>query len=107
MFGFKPLRERQNALTEITSPQPIQNQGRTIEFDSRVSDTIVTFIQDLFTDKRTVLLYVCDQTDGRQQVRAKLFDIWFRQYRVKKIIKVTIANSASIYACMLSSSENP
>ncbi|MBC3538745.1 DUF6169 family protein [Rufibacter sediminis] len=107
MFGFKPLRESQRSLEEITSPFQSSPQSRTNAFDPRISDTIVSFIQELFKDKRTVLLYVCDQADGRQGVRAKLFDSWFRQYRVKNIIKATIANSSTVYACMLFSSDNP
>lgn len=107
MFGFRPLRDSQRSLEEMVSPSQTSPTARAMEFDPRVSDTIVSFIQELFKDKRTVLLYVCDQTDGRQHVRAKLFDIWFHQYRVKKIIKVPIANTPSVYACMLFSSDNP
>ncbi|WP_181306885.1 DUF6169 family protein [Rufibacter sp. XAAS-G3-1] len=107
MFGFKPLRESQRSLEEITSPFQSFTKSRSIEFDPRISDTIVSFIRELFKDKRTVLLYVYDQADDRQQVRAKLFDIWFRPYRVKNMIKVTIANTSSVYACMLFSSDNP
>lgn len=106
MFGFKPLRENQHSLEETTSPFHSFPRSRFITFDPRISDTIVSFILELFKDKRIVLLYVCDPSDSRQGVRAKLFDIWFRQYRIQNIIKVTLANTSSVSACMLFSSEN-
>ncbi|MEZ0487057.1 DUF6169 family protein [Fibrella aquatica] len=46
--------------------------------DSRVADTILHSLNELFRDPSAVLLYVCESLDGRQLARKRTFDNWFR-----------------------------
>jgi len=56
----------------------IQNisQGRSA-LDASVSITIIAIIEDFFLHTERAIIYVCDNGDGRGQVRHKTFDRWF------------------------------
>lgn len=46
--------------------------------DPRVSATVVGLLKGYFTDESRVLVYLCDASDGRPQVRQALFSRWHR-----------------------------
>ena len=48
-------------------------------FDLHVSETILAIIESFFNSNVSVLLYICDTSDGRQQARNKLFLKWLRE----------------------------
>ena len=46
------------------------------KFDDRVSDTIQHLIRQFFTEQNRVLIYACDNGDGRAKQRQTLFRQW-------------------------------
>ena len=46
--------------------------------DERIAPTILSAIEEFFTDSNWVLTYICDSSDGRQAERQRLFSAWIR-----------------------------
>lgn len=49
-------------------------------YDPFVQEAILAIIEEFFEANQSVLLYICDTSDGRQQARSKLFLRWLRDY---------------------------
>jgi hypothetical protein len=58
----------------------INMAGKTISADKNISETVRVIIEEFFAHKESVMLYICDTTDGRQAPRDRLFRIWFEAY---------------------------
>ena len=58
----------------------INMSGRTIGADENISETVRVIIEEFFSHKEAVMLYICDTSDGRQTYRDRLFRIWFNTY---------------------------
>ncbi len=56
--------------------------------DRFVEPTVVAIFRDFFARHGMVAIYVCDSSDNRQAVRARLFDRWFQNNRSFGFIKV-------------------
>ena len=54
--------------------------GKTISADKKISETVRVIIEEFFSHKEAVMLYICDTSDGRQASRERLFRIWFNTY---------------------------
>lgn len=48
--------------------------------DPRIELTLIYILQTYFANSGSVLLYVCESLDGRQRVRKRVFNRWFKQY---------------------------
>jgi len=48
--------------------------------DGNVYLTVVAILEEFFKRKELSVVYICDQHDGRQSVRQRLFRIWFSNY---------------------------
>lgn len=59
--------------------------------DKRIADTLITIVGDFLNSKINAVVYVCDNSDGREAVRARKFLSWFRYFEhpSHKIIKVS------------------
>lgn len=99
MFGFKP------------DQVPTKN-------DPRVKDTILQFLAKYFKSKpNNALVFVCDTSDKRQDVRFKMFSNWYDENNKtsaedSNIIKTDISfcdenNSNCAHATLLISKYNP
>ena len=53
---------------------------KTSSMDKNIAETVRVIIEEFFTHKEAVMLYICDTTDGRQASRNRLFRIWFDTY---------------------------
>ena len=58
----------------------INFSSKTIGVDKNISETVRVVIEEFFTHKEVVMLYICDTTDMRQEYRDRLFKIWFNTY---------------------------
>ncbi len=58
----------------------INLSSKTIGVDKNISETVRVVIEEFFTHKEVVMLYICDTTDLRQESRDRLFKIWFNTY---------------------------
>ncbi len=80
--------------------------------DLSVFSTLYQIINDFFNSNghETVLLYHCDQTDGRQLIRSKLFDRWERKIEnsilERHAVEVCIQDK-DFYLGFITSSDNP
>ena len=48
--------------------------------DDDISKTVKVIIEEFFAQEESVMLYICDTTDGRQASRDRLFRAWFYSY---------------------------
>ncbi|MCZ8215552.1 MAG: DUF6169 family protein [Cyclobacteriaceae bacterium] len=86
--------------------------GNRMDFskDPRVEATIIQFISDFFERfNNDAILYVTDQSDGRQAERKRMFDLWFTRNQSKvsvKLIKQDFIN-APIYSSIILTESNP
>jgi hypothetical protein len=58
----------------------INLSSKTIGVDKKISETIRVVIEEFFSHKEVVMLYICDTADTRQEYRDRLFKIWFNTY---------------------------
>ena len=58
----------------------INESGRTSRADRGVFETVRVIIEEFFSQKEPVMLYICDTTDKRQASRDRLFKMWFHTY---------------------------
>ena len=59
--------------------------------DKRIADTIIIIVGDFLNSKINAVVYICDNSDGREAARARKFLSWYRFYEhpSHKIIKVS------------------
>ena len=50
------------------------------ERDTKVKQTVMAILIEFFRANASVVLYVCDTSDGRQRKRSLLFQRWFQEY---------------------------
>ena len=48
--------------------------------DENIYETVRIIIEEFFAQEESVMLYICDTTDGRQASRDRLFRAWFHSY---------------------------
>ena len=48
--------------------------------DDDISETVRVIIEEFFAQEESIMLYICDTTDGRQASRDRLFRAWFYSY---------------------------
>lgn len=48
--------------------------------DTKVKQTVMAILIEFFHVNASVVLYVCDTSDGRQRKRSLLFQRWFQEY---------------------------
>ena len=85
--------------------------GKNSPNDRRLKDTVICIIEEFFRVNPGILLYMCDTSDNRQAMRARLFLRWFKSselqsqfvIRVATIIDEDVAN----YLAMIVQRSNP
>lgn len=74
--------------------------------DKKIADTVITIVGNFLNSKENAVVYVCDNSDGREAARSKKFVSWFAYYDhpSSKIVKVTsnfTVGGLSIYSSLL------
>ncbi len=59
----------------IAAPDPTY-----IPADRAILSTIVAIITDFFAVHKRVILYICDDSDSREQARKRKFDNWYKRF---------------------------
>ena len=71
----------------------ISNDGKPFRkgSDKRIADTVITIVGDFLGSKSNAVVYVCDNSDGREKLRSRKFLSWFDFYDhpSSNIIQVT------------------
>jgi len=79
--------------------------------DKRIADTVVTIVGDFLESKINAVVYVCDNSDGREAARSRKFLSWFDYYEhpSSDIIQVSSnfhAGNMFIYSSLLVHKKN-
>jgi hypothetical protein len=84
-----------------------EQSGTHKKFDKKISTTISNLLLKFLTTELRVVLYACDSSDGRHQVRHKLFKNWFNNLvEQNNYIRIPIAMNMNDDASDLSASAN-
>jgi Family of unknown function (DUF6169) len=86
--------------------KPHQNIG----FDKRIAETVITILKTFLDDKVNAVVYICDNSDGREKARFHKFTNWFSTYDDGSIIQlkgVIHAGNTNILNAMLIHKNNP
>lgn len=93
----------QFAISKITSSKS--------GFDPDVRATVFIIIDEFFAEYQNVLLYICDTSDGREEVRNRLFIHWFTIAASPNRFTIRTANAQvegeGIYAAIIVENSNP
>ena len=89
----------------------INMSGKTISADKSISETVRVIIEEFFTHKEAVMLYICDTSDGRQASRNRLFRIWFETYvdnvSYSLLTESTVIDNIRYYSSVLMRKDHP
>ena len=81
------------------------------EYDSKVEQTILAIINEFFVEHLNVLLYLCDDSDGREANRNRLFLTWFKKNADPERFTIRTANAIvegkGFYAAIIVENRNP
>jgi hypothetical protein len=74
--------------------------------DKRIADTVITIVGDFLQSKVNAVVYVCDNSDGKEAIRARKFKSWFNYFDhpSSQIIQINNnfkAGGMFIYSAML------
>ena len=91
--------------TKILGFKLITGPIKDIPSDLRIVSTILYNINQRFQDKETVIIYTCDQVDGREKVRKRLFDKWFVEHNTE-LLKVDLEFDNTLFITILYHPDN-
>jgi hypothetical protein len=79
--------------------------------DKKIPDTIAFIFKDFFTDKRNLVVYICDSSDNKQAIRFRKFNTWFHQFKGMNFMKLDLpipeAKGTTIYTSLIMRLDNP
>lgn len=80
--------------------------------DSKVRDTVLAIVNEFFQKNQSVLLYICETSDGKQRMRDRLFRNWFSNNESRHqyiITSASIMDSENVvnYAAIILRSDHP
>lgn len=81
-----------------------------IGIDKRIAETIISILKEFLDKKVNTVVYICDNSDGREKARFHKFTNWFSTYRDGSIIQlkgVIRAGNTNILNAMLIHKDNP
>jgi Family of unknown function (DUF6169) len=77
--------------------------------DKRIASTVVKILKTFLDEKKNAIVYICDNSDGREKARFHKFSHWFHQYDDGSIIQlrgVVHAGGTNILNALLIHKEN-
>ena len=81
--------EYSNLIYEFVIDVTINNSGKKPTLDVAVSETVASIFKDFFTKNTyNICIYICDSSDGRQEIRRRKFDDWFYKYQTDSFMKL-------------------
>lgn len=88
---FLPIHDfcPQYATTYSLNIEPEEKRPHSI--DKRIVHTVIMILRQFFENEENAMIMVCDNTDGKESKRRKLFDRWYEQYGDTSIIKYDAA----------------
>lgn len=79
--------------------------------DIKIRQTVVAVLEEFFNTNNDVVLYICDTRDGKQNLRSRLFTMWFSSYSSQgayyfKSYSINVADE-EFYAAIIMRKNNP
>jgi Family of unknown function (DUF6169) len=77
--------------------------------DKRIAATVITILKTFLYEKKNAVIYICDNSDGREKARFHKFSHWFHLYNEGSIIQlrgVVRAGGTNILNAMLIHKDN-
>lgn len=79
--------------------------------DAKVESTILAILDEFFAEHLDVLLYMCDDSDGREANRNRLFLTWFKKHAAPERFTIRVASAIvegkGFYAAIIVENRNP
>lgn len=79
--------------------------------DAKVESTILAILDEFFAEHLDVLLYMCDDSDGREANRNRLFLAWFKKHAEPERFTIRAASAIvegkGFYAAIIVENRNP
>ena len=79
--------------------------------DPKVEQTILAIVNQFFQENLDVLLYMCDDSDGREANRNRLFLAWFKKHAAPERFTIRTASAVvegkGFYAAIIVENRNP
>lgn len=86
-------------------------EERRSSYDPKVEKTILAIINEFFRLNLEVMLYMCDTSDGKEEIRNRLFLSWFEKYADKKRFTICQAHmeieGEGLFICIIVDNRNP
>ena len=80
-------------------------------YDAKIEQTILAILNEFFVEHLDVLLYMCDDSDGREANRNRLFLTWFKKYAAPERFTIRTASAIvegkGFYAAIIVENRNP
>ena len=79
--------------------------------DAKVEQTILAILEEFFAEHLDVLLYMCDDSDGREANRNRLFLAWFKRHADPERFTIRTASATiegrGFYTAIIVENRNP
>jgi hypothetical protein len=78
--------------------------------DNRIASTVVHILKEFFSHEERAIIIVCDNSDGKEKKREKLFSKWFIRYNDGTLIKCDASIETEdyiLYVSMMLKESNP
>lgn len=80
-------------------------------YDAKIEQTILAILDVFFKEHLDVLLYMCDDSDGREANRNRLFLTWFKKHAAPDRFTIRTASAVvegkGFYAAIIVENRNP
>lgn len=80
-------------------------------YGTKVEPTILAILEEFFAEHLDILLYMCDDSDGREANRNRLFLTWFRKHAAPERFTIRAASAIvegkGFYAAIIVENRNP
>jgi Family of unknown function (DUF6169) len=85
---------------------PRDRSAKAKSSDRRIADTVITIVAEFLEAQNNAVVYVCDNTDGKEAVRARKFKSWFDYYnhpshQIIQFNNTLTVSGITIYCAML------
>jgi Family of unknown function (DUF6169) len=88
VFGFRPI------------------SSTNLSFDKKIVQTIITILTDYLYQDDYIVMYVCDESDKKQSVRSRLFNLWFNKYNDDSFEKIDLVFEERTFVSAIISKTN-
>ena len=81
-----------------------------IALNKRIAETVIIILKNFLGKKANAVVYICDNSDGREKARFHKFTNWFRTYDDGNIIQlkgISRAGNSNILNAILIHKNNP